>query len=91
MNKSELINAIAARSGVSRKIVEQVFSALIEVIKDTLRRGEKIRLVGILLIEVVQRAAKKGRNPRTGVEINIPATKQIRFKSGKQLKDAVNQ
>ena len=91
MNKSELINAIAARSGVSRKIVEQVFSALIEVIKDTLRRGEKIRLVGILLIEVVQRAAKKGRNPRTGAEINIPTTKQIRFKSGKQLKDAVNQ
>jgi DNA-binding protein HU-beta len=91
MNKSELISTIAARSGVSKKNVNQVFSALIEVIKDVLRRGEKIRLVGILLIEVVQRASKKGRNPRTGAEINIPATKQIRFKAGKQLKDAVNQ
>ena len=90
MNKSELIAAIAAKTGETKKSAEATLNAFIEVVTETLVKGDKIQLVGFGSFEVRKRAARKGRNPQTKEEIKIPASKAPVFKAGKALKDLVN-
>ncbi len=90
MNKSELIAAIAAKTGETKKNAEASLNALIDVITETLVKGDKVQLVGFGSFEVRKRAARKGRNPQTKEEIKIPASKAPVFKAGKALKDLVN-
>lgn len=90
MNKSELIAAIAAKTGETKKNAEASLNALIDVVTETLVKGDKLQLVGFGSFEVRKRAARKGRNPQTKEEIKIPASKAPVFKAGKALKDLVN-
>ena len=90
MNKAELIAAIAAKTGATKKSAEESVNAFIEVVTESLKKGEKVQLVGFGSFEVLNRAARKGRNPQTKEEIKIPASKAPKFKAGKALKDIVN-
>ena len=90
MNKSELIAAIAAKTGETKKDAEATLNAFIDVVTDALVKGDKVQLVGFGSFEVRKRAARKGRNPQTKEEIKIPASKAPVFKAGKALKDLVN-
>jgi DNA-binding protein HU-beta len=90
MKKTELVSAIAAKSGLSKKNSELALNAMISSIEDSLVAGEKVVLVGFGTFEVKQRAERKGRNPQTREEITIPASKAPVFKAGKGLKEKVN-
>ena len=90
MNKAELVAAIAAKTGESKKATEAVVNAFTEVVSEALKGGDKVQLVGFGSFEVRKRAARKGRNPQTKEEIKIPASKAPVFKAGKALKDLVN-
>lgn len=90
MNKSDLIAAIAAKTGETKKDAEATVNAFIDVVTESLAKGEKVQLVGFGSFEVRKRAARKGRNPQTKEEIRIPASKAPVFKAGKALKDLVN-
>ena len=90
MNKAELVAAVAAKTGETKKAAETSVDAFVSVVKETLAKGEKLQLVGFGSFEVRKRAARKGRNPQTKEEIKIPASKAPVFKAGKQLKDLVN-
>ena len=90
MNKTELVAAIADKADVSKKDAEATLKAFTQVVAEELTKGEKIQLVGFGTFEVSERAARTGRNPQTGAEMNIPASKAPKFKAGKALKDAVN-
>ncbi|WP_347987609.1 HU family DNA-binding protein [Methylomonas sp. AM2-LC] len=89
MNKSELINAIATHSGLTKAEAERALSALVQTIGSTLKAGDSIALVGFGTFEVKERAERTGRNPQTGEAITIAAAKIPSFKAGKGLKDAV--
>ena len=89
MNKTELISAIAEKSGLSKKDSEKALSAAVDSISDALVAGDKVQLVGFGVFEVKSRAARMGRNPKTKEAIKIPASKTPIFKAGKALKDAV--
>ncbi|MBE5805910.1 MAG: HU family DNA-binding protein [Clostridiales bacterium] len=90
MNKSDLIAAIAAKTGETKKNAEATVNAFVDVVTETLVKGDKVQLVGFGSFEVRKRAARKGRNPQTKEEIKIPASKAPVFKAGKALKDLVN-
>ena len=90
MNKSELVAAISVKTNETKKVTEETLNAFIEVVTETLKKGDKIQLVGFGTYEAKSRAARKGRNPQTGEEIKIPASKVPSFKAGKALKDEVN-
>ena len=90
MNKADLIAAIAAKTGETKKSAEASVNAFVDVITESLVKGDKVQLVGFGSFEVRKRAARKGRNPQTKEEIKIPASKAPVFKAGKALKDAVN-
>ena len=92
MNKSELIAAIAAKTGETKKDAEATLNAFVDVVTDSLVKGDKVKvqLVGFGTFEVRKRAARKGRNPQTKEEIKIPASKAPVFKAGKALKELVN-
>ena len=90
MNKAELIAAIAAKTGDTKKGAEASVNAFVDVVTEALTEGDKVQLVGFGSFEVRKRAARKGRNPRTKEEIKIPASKAPVFKAGKALKDLVN-
>ena len=90
MNKSELIAAIAAKTGETKKNAEATLNAFIDVVTEALVKGDKVQLVGFGSFEVRKRAARKGRNPQTKEEIKIPASKAPVFKAGKALKELVN-
>ena len=90
MNKAELIAAIAAKTGETKKSAEEAVNAFVDVVVDVLVKGDKVQLVGFGSFEVRKRAARKGRNPQTKEEIKIPASKAPVFKAGKALKDLVN-
>ena len=90
MNKAELIAAIAAKTGDTKKVAEATVNAFIDVVTEALVKGDKVQLVGFGSFEVRKRAARKGRNPQTKEEIKIPASKAPVFKAGKALKDLVN-
>ena len=90
MNKADLIAAIAAKTGDTKKVAEASVNAFVDVVTETLKKGDKVQLVGFGSFEVRKRAARKGRNPQTKEEIKIPASKAPVFKAGKSLKDLVN-
>ena len=90
MNKAELVAAVAAKTGETKKAAEASVDAFVAVVKETLKKGEKLQLVGFGSFEVRKRAARKGRNPQTKEEIKIPASKAPVFRAGKQLKELVN-
>ena len=90
MNKSDLIAAIAAKTGETKKDAEATLNAFVDVVTEALVKGDKVQLVGFGSFEVRKRAARKGRNPQTKEEIKIPASKAPVFKAGKALKDLVN-
>lgn len=89
MNKTELINAIAERSGLAKKDAEKALGATIDAITAALAAGDKVQLTGFGSFEVKERAARVGRNPRTGEATEIPASRIPAFKAGKALKDSV--
>ena len=90
MNKAELIAAIAAKTGDTKKGAEASVNAFVDVVTEALTEGDKVQLVGFGSFEVRKRAARKGRNPQTKEEIKIPASKAPVFKAGKALKYLVN-
>ena len=90
MNKSDLISKMAEISGMTKASAEKALNAFIEAVKEALGRGERVSLVGFGTFMVVERAARKGRNPRTGEEIEIPAKKIVKFKPGSNLEAVVN-
>lgn len=89
MTKAELIDAIASGASLTKADASKALDATIESVKKALKKGQKVTLVGFGTFSVTKRKARKGRNPRTGAEIKIPATKVPKFTSGKTLKDAV--
>ena len=90
MNKAELVAAVAAKTGDTKKAAEASVDAFVSAVKESLKKGEKVQLVGFGSFEVRKRAARKGRNPQTKEEIKIPASKAPVFKAGKALKELVN-
>ncbi len=90
MNKSELVAAVAEKAGLSKKDTEKAISAFTDVVADTLKAGDKIQMIGFGTFEVVERAAREGRNPSTNEIIKIAASKAPKFKAGKALKDKIN-
>ncbi len=92
MNKAEFVAAVADKAGLSKKDAEKAVKAFTEAVSEELAKGGKIQLVGFGTFEIVERAAREGRNPRKPEEkMTIPASKSPKFKPGKALKDAVNQ
>ena len=89
MTKIELVNAVAEKTGLSKKDSERAVAAVVASVSESLAKGEKISLVGFGTFEVKERAARSGINPRTKESITIPASKTPVFKPGKALKDAV--
>lgn len=89
MNKTELITAMTENAEISKKDAEKALTAFTNVVADALVDGDKVQLVGFGTFEVVERAARTGRNPQTGETIEIGASKSPKFKAGKALKDAV--
>ncbi|MCL1997027.1 MAG: HU family DNA-binding protein [Defluviitaleaceae bacterium] len=90
MNKAELVSALASTAELSKKDSEKFLKAFEEVVIKELSEGGKIQLVGFMSMEVVDRKEREGRNPRTSETMIIPASKAVRFKAGKILKDSVN-
>ena len=90
MNKEELIDAIAAETEFSKVDTRKYLDAFLKVVPDSLAKGETIQLVGFATLSVIERAERLGRNPQTGKEIKIAASKAVKFSAGKALKDAVN-
>ncbi len=89
MTKEELVAIIASDADVSKATAEKALKALVSGISDSLSRGDSVTLVGFGTFTVANRAARRARNPRTGEEIQVPATRSPKFKPGKALKDAV--
>lgn len=90
MNRRELIDALASKTGSTKADAERSIAALLDIITATLKKGDKLALVGFGTFEVRKRAARIGRNPATGTELKIKASKQPAFKAGATLKAAVN-
>ncbi len=90
MNKQELVDAVAKEAGLTKADASKALEAFIEVVSKALKKGDEVRVTNFGTFAVTKRAATKGRNPRTGAEIKIPASKQPKFRAGKGLKDAVN-
>jgi len=90
MNKAEMIEQIAQAAEISKSAAERAIDAMVVAIKSNLKKGNMVTLVGFGTFYVGKRAARDGRNPRTGAEIKIKAAKVPKFRAGKALKDAVN-
>ena len=90
MNKTQFVEAVAAKADLKKKDAEAAVNAVIAVIEDALKAGDKVQLVGFGTFEVKARAARDGRNPKTGEKITIAASKHPTFAAGKALKDSVN-
>ena len=90
MNKAELVAALAQKTGLTKKDADKALAAFVEVVTDALKEGEKVQIVGFGTFDVKERPARTARNPRTGEEIKIDASKTASFKVGKALKDSVN-
>jgi len=89
MNKGELVDAIAAESELSKKDSKEALEAIVKIVGETLKKGDKLTLVGFGSFSVAQRAARTGRNPQTGKDIKIPAKKAIKFSVGSELSEAI--
>ena len=90
MNKTELVDAIAKETGLSKKDSDAAVKAFVDTVTKALKKKDKVQLVGFGTFETVKRAARNGKNPQTGATIKIPASVAPKFKAGKALKDAVN-
>lgn len=90
MNRTELVAAMAEKTQLSKKDAEAALKAFIDVVSEEMQKGEKVQLVGFGTFEVSERAAREGRNPKTGETMTISASKSPKFKAGKALKDLVN-
>jgi len=90
VNKSELVDAVADSADISKAAASRAVDAMISTVSSALQNGDQVSLVGFGTFSVKERAARTGRNPRTGESIEIPAAKNPVFKAGKALKDAVN-
>jgi len=90
VNKTDLVSSVAEKAELTKKDAEKAVNALLASIEESLASGDKIQLVGFGTFEVRERAARKGRNPQTGEEIEIAAAKVPAFKPGKALKDVVS-
>ena len=90
MNKADLVSMIAAKSNLTKKDSESALNALVESITESMKKGDKVSLVGFGTFETRKRAARNGINPQTKKTIKIPATNAPAFKAGKALKDSVN-
>ncbi|WP_017815527.1 MULTISPECIES: HU family DNA-binding protein [Paenibacillus] len=90
MNKTDLINNISNNSGLTKRDVETVLNGFLDEITSALSSGDKVQLIGFGTFETRKRAARTGRNPQTGAEINIPESNVPAFKAGNKLKEAVN-
>ncbi len=91
LNRAELVTAIAGKSGLQKKDADRAVGAMFEVIEEALAQGDKVVISGFGSFEVRDRAARTGRNPQTGQEIQIAATKVPVFKAGKTLREAVQE
>jgi DNA-binding protein HU-beta len=89
MNKTELITKVAELSDLTKKDANKAVDAVFNSISDALKEGDKVQIIGFGNFETRERAARKGRNPQTGAEIDIPASKVPAFKAGKALKDGI--
>ena len=89
MNRTELVSAMSEKSELTKVDAEKALKAFIDTVTEELKNGGKVQLVGFGTFEVAERAARKGRNPKTSEEIMIPASKTPRFKAGKSLKDII--
>lgn len=85
MNKAELVSAVAEKAGLTKVQATEALNAFMEVTADTLKKGDKIALVGFGTFSVAERAERKARNPQTGKEMVVPAKKVVKFKAGKDL------
>lgn len=90
MNKTELVASVADKAGLTKKDAEKAVNALFASVEEALIANDKVQVIGFGTFEVKEREERKGRNPQTGAEIVIPASKNPVFKAGKGLKDAVN-
>ena len=90
MNKSELIDAIAKKSGLKKTQATDALNATLEAIKETLKKGDEVNLIGFGSFKVGERKARNGRNPQTGKSIKIEACKVVKFVAGKVLKEKIN-
>ena len=90
MDRKELVVAMAEKTQLSKKDAEAGLKALVDVVSEEMKKGEKVQLVGFGTFEVSERAAREGRNPQTGETMTIAASKTPKFKAGKALKDLVN-
>lgn len=90
MNKTELVNLMAEKAGLTKKDTELALKAFIESVEEALKEGKKVQLIGFGTFETRERAERKGRNPRTKEEITIPAATVPVFKAGKEFKEIVN-
>lgn len=90
MKKTEIISALAETTGLSKADVEKVYNATFELIKDEVSKGNKVSVSGFGIFDISERAEREGRNPATGEKITIPASKSVKFKAGKELKEKVN-
>lgn len=89
MNKSDLLTALAAKSGFTKKDAEKALTAFVEVISETLQKNDKVQLLGFGTFETRHRPARKARNPRTGEQIDIAPSTTVVFKAGKALRDSI--
>jgi len=90
MNKSDLIEAMASDSGISKAAAGKALDSMMANVKGALKKGDKLSLVGFGSFSVAKRAARDGRNPQTGATIKIPARNVVKFKPGSELKNSVN-
>ncbi len=90
MTKADLVNEIAEKAELSKADAEKALKAFTDTVSGALKKGDKVALVGFGTFSVGERAARTGKNPQTGAQINIPAAKVPKFKAGKALKDSVN-
>jgi DNA-binding protein HU-beta len=90
MNKQDLVDAVAAKTGSSKAFAAEALDALLATIASTVTKGDTVQLIGFGSFSTGQRAARTGRNPATGAEIQIAAAKTVKFTAGKAFKDAVN-
>ena len=90
MSKTELVAAIAEKTGLTKKDSEAAVNAFVETVTEQLKNGEKVQLIGFGTFEVSERAERVGRNPQTGAEMTIAASKVPKFKAGKALKELLN-
>lgn len=90
MNKTELIDAIAEQAGITKEQAKKALAAFLTSVEETLKKGDKVSLIGFGSFSVTEKPAREGRNPQTGKTMQIAAKKVVKFKAGSELAEAVN-